>query len=389
MMELGRARARRAVPDAHLGRARRRARRRACRRGSRRRSPRSSRGELRAATFVREGGDDEPCDYIYVLCMGRAPCIVQVRDHGVPPPAEWASVDRDRRALPARGDQPARAASRRCSRSRSSCSASDGGWLVRERPRAGVYDAPLLPRMQKLVAILPAYEPAARRLRRDRARAARVPRGRLARAVRRRPVDRELPVLSRSRRRWSRPSYLEHADELEDEVREVLQASSSSEIGAVSARIVEHDDVRTGVPARTLALGGGEYLRVELPTHVERPRPRARHRGRVRARSRGSCARSVGAGRSRGCPRSRSSPGALPSTATRCIERIEAYMQGLAGIDRATNAFVTRGKQLIASARAARRARGLALAVPRAPRARAPTRPAARTARSSTPTPTR
>jgi hypothetical protein len=30
--------------------------------------------------------------------------------------------------------------------------------LVRESPRAGVYDAPLLPRMQKLVAILPAYD---------------------------------------------------------------------------------------------------------------------------------------------------------------------------------------------------------------------------------------
>ena len=35
-------------------------------------------GELGAATFVREGGDDEPCDYIYVLCMGRTPCVVQV-----------------------------------------------------------------------------------------------------------------------------------------------------------------------------------------------------------------------------------------------------------------------------------------------------------------------
>src|SRR3954471_24887621 len=49
--------------------------------------------ELGAATFVREGGDDEPCDYIYVLCMGRTPCVVQVRDHGVAAPAEWASVD--------------------------------------------------------------------------------------------------------------------------------------------------------------------------------------------------------------------------------------------------------------------------------------------------------
>src|SRR4029079_17393615 len=44
---------------------------------------------LGAATFVRTGGDDEPCDYIYVLCMGRTPCIMQVRDHGVPVPAEW------------------------------------------------------------------------------------------------------------------------------------------------------------------------------------------------------------------------------------------------------------------------------------------------------------
>ena len=44
---------------------------------------------LGAATFVRSGGDEEPCDYIYVLCMGRPPCIVQVRDHGVAPPAEW------------------------------------------------------------------------------------------------------------------------------------------------------------------------------------------------------------------------------------------------------------------------------------------------------------
>ncbi len=32
------------------------------------------------------------------------------------------------------------------------------GFVVRELPRAGVYDAPLLRRMQKLVAILPAYD---------------------------------------------------------------------------------------------------------------------------------------------------------------------------------------------------------------------------------------
>ena len=52
---------------------------------------------------------------------------------------------------------------------------------------------------------------------------------------------------------------------IEDEIRQALE-ELVEEIGAVSARIVEQDDIRTGVPARTLALGGGEYLRVELPT---------------------------------------------------------------------------------------------------------------------------
>jgi hypothetical protein len=113
--------------------------------------------ELGAATFVREGGDDEPCDYIYVLCMGRTPCVIQARDHGVPVPAEWRDVDAleelylrvviSQRARVAAVQQVAIQLVR------------DGdGYLVRESPRAGVYDAPLLRRMQKLVAILPAYD---------------------------------------------------------------------------------------------------------------------------------------------------------------------------------------------------------------------------------------
>ena len=112
-------------------------------------------GELRAATFVRPGGDDEPCDYIYVLCVGRTPCIVQARDHGVPVPDEWDAeiheqylrVVVSQRARVAAVQQVAVDAVR-----------TPDGVIVREAPRAGVYDAPLLARMQKLVAILPAYE---------------------------------------------------------------------------------------------------------------------------------------------------------------------------------------------------------------------------------------
>ena len=112
--------------------------------------------ELRAATFIRQGGDDEPCDYIYMLCLGRTPCIVQVRDHDVPVPREWEpGVGCNELYL------------RLCISHRAPMAAiqqvameavyQDGAVMVREAPRAGVYDAPLLSRMQRAVAILPAY----------------------------------------------------------------------------------------------------------------------------------------------------------------------------------------------------------------------------------------
>jgi len=140
---------------------------------------------LGAATFVRTGGDDEPCDYIYVLCMGRTPCIVQVRDHGVAVPAEWHGVTQTdepgRRpggggpggpGRPARPEEPGgsihelylrlvlsqRARVAAVQQVAVELIRTDAGFLVRELPRAGVYDAPLLHRMQKLVATLPAYE---------------------------------------------------------------------------------------------------------------------------------------------------------------------------------------------------------------------------------------
>lgn len=114
-------------------------------------------GELNAATFVRPGNDDEPCDYIYILCMGRSPCAIQVRDHGVPAPAEWAASEAIHELyLRVVVSQRARIAA--VQQVAVELVPSARGFVVCERPRAGVYDAPLLPRMQKLVAILPAYE---------------------------------------------------------------------------------------------------------------------------------------------------------------------------------------------------------------------------------------
>ena len=114
--------------------------------------------ELGAATFVRAGNDDEPCDYIYVLCMGRTPCVVQVRDHDVAVPAEWRDIDAiEELYLRVVVSQRARVAAVQ-QVGIDLIRDPNGGFLVRERPRAGVYDAPLLKRMQKLVAIVPAYE---------------------------------------------------------------------------------------------------------------------------------------------------------------------------------------------------------------------------------------
>ena len=132
--------------------------------------------------------------------------------------------------------------------------------------------------------------------------------------------------------------------EVADEVRTALR-ELVDEIGAVSARIVEHDDLRTGVPARTLALGGGEYLRVELPTRhsrdvdVEAAFERATRQLRA-IRRRWEIAR---------LPEVNVSPGVMPPN-ERIADRIRGYLRALASIDRVTNAFVTRGTTLIAAA---------------------------------------
>src|SRR6185503_19835907 len=108
-------------------------------------------GTLGAATFVRTGGDDEPCDYIYVLCMGRTPCIVQVRDLGVPVPAEWCGTAGTIQELYLRLVISQRARVAAVQQVAVDLVRVPHGFLVREQPRAGVFDAPLLNRLQKLV----------------------------------------------------------------------------------------------------------------------------------------------------------------------------------------------------------------------------------------------
>jgi hypothetical protein len=113
--------------------------------------------ELRAATFVQPGGDSEPCDYIWILCMGRTPCVIQARDHGVAIPEEWRTGSTPENAINEMYLRVVVSHRARVAAVQQVAVEYVNG-LVREKPRAGVYDAPLLHRMQKLVAILPAYE---------------------------------------------------------------------------------------------------------------------------------------------------------------------------------------------------------------------------------------
>jgi hypothetical protein len=124
--------------------------------------------ELDASTFYRPGESEEYCDYIYVLCMGREPSVVQIRDGGVPVPAELAAE----LAAGSRGQGPGHVISEQYLRVCLSHMARMAGvqqvamelslagdaYLIREVPRSGVYDAPLLHRFQRVVALLPAYD---------------------------------------------------------------------------------------------------------------------------------------------------------------------------------------------------------------------------------------
>ena len=105
-----------------------------------------------APTFYRAGAADELCDYIYVLCVGREPALVDVRD-GL---AE-AEGDRIReRYLRVQLSTIARIA---CVQEVAMELDRVGDELViRELPQPGVYDPKLLKRMRSVVDLVEASD---------------------------------------------------------------------------------------------------------------------------------------------------------------------------------------------------------------------------------------
>ncbi len=111
---------------------------------------------LHTATFVRPPPADGGAAFVYVLCVGRPPCAIQIRDGELALPDEWspgtAITERYLRVALA---QPAPLAG--VQEIAVDVAVDADGALVRERSLAGVYSAPLLARFQKVVATIPAY----------------------------------------------------------------------------------------------------------------------------------------------------------------------------------------------------------------------------------------
>jgi hypothetical protein len=105
------------------------------------------------------GGPADRCSYLYVLCTGRPPALVQLRE-GLLPPEEGPSPSGrgalEETYLRVALSTVAPFAAVQQVRMRGEL-LGDRLW-VEESPRTGVFDPPLLPRFRKLVAVLAELE---------------------------------------------------------------------------------------------------------------------------------------------------------------------------------------------------------------------------------------
>lgn len=104
--------------------------------------------ELGVAAYFQRGGEDELCDYVYVLCMGREPSLWQTAAGRAPLPVDKLSELYLRVALSTVAPFAAVQQVLMELRPRS------GMMMLTEEPRGGVFEPQLLQRMQQLVAVI-------------------------------------------------------------------------------------------------------------------------------------------------------------------------------------------------------------------------------------------
>jgi hypothetical protein len=111
------------------------------------------------STLYRPGDDHEWCDYVYVLCLGRTPSIVEIREGRAGARADAASetdgdVVLDERYLRIALSGLARFAGVQEVAMSLERRGDSEAVVITERARSGVFDPILLPRFQALVAVL-------------------------------------------------------------------------------------------------------------------------------------------------------------------------------------------------------------------------------------------
>jgi hypothetical protein len=106
----------------------------------------------KAPSYFRAAGADDLCHYVWVLCLGREPALVDVRDGLAPPEADHVRE----RYLRVHLSTVARIAT--IQEVAMELDRSADGWLLRELPLPGVYDAKLLKRMRAIVDLVEASD---------------------------------------------------------------------------------------------------------------------------------------------------------------------------------------------------------------------------------------
>jgi hypothetical protein len=112
--------------------------------------------QLKALAIHRPGTSEETCDYVYVLCVGRTPSLLE-RVLGIADKLDDEGEDVEELYLRVALSTVARFAGVQQVTMRATRDES-GGLVITEAPRTGVFDPVLLKRFQALVAVLAEHD---------------------------------------------------------------------------------------------------------------------------------------------------------------------------------------------------------------------------------------
>jgi hypothetical protein len=120
---------------------------------------------LKALALYRPGTAEETCDYVYVLCLGRTPSLLELREGLADPSDARLDVDAAANDAPDVEELYLRVALSTVSRfagvqqvAMRATREDDGRLTISEATRAGVFDPVLLKRFQTLVAVLAEHD---------------------------------------------------------------------------------------------------------------------------------------------------------------------------------------------------------------------------------------